>query len=416
MTFNESIRYEQGVLYADSVPVQDIVEQTGTPVYVYSLRRALSNLRRIRAAFVDFDLHVHYSAKANASLAILRTLVAEGAGVDAVSAGEIHAALAAGADASQVVFAGVGKSPAEIHYAVEKGVGWFNVENEAELALIQAAAALRERRVRVALRLNPEVTATTHPYIATGHGGAKFGLTADVIARLLANQADYANLDFAGIHVHVGSQLGDTTATRAGVTKALSLIQPYPAIRTINIGGGMPADYGVDGDLPILSDFAAVLKPLLQDYTVLLEPGRSIIADAGLLVTEILYVKHQAGQTLYIVDGSMTELIRPALYQATHQIVPLVMRDDEAQPVQVVGPVCETTDVLGRDVSLTAMQPGDHLAILTAGAYGMVMASNYNARPRPAEVIVSPHGDSWTMSRRRETWDDLLATQQEEQL
>lgn len=410
---NESIRYAASVLHVDQVALPTLAQQCGTPAYVYSLGRVIANYRRVQWAFAPLGAHIHYSAKANANLRILRTLIAEGAGVDAVSAGEIYRALQAGAVPQDVVFAGVGKTPDEIRWAVEQGVGWFNVENVAECALIDRfAAELGRDSVRVALRLNPDVTANTHPYIATGHGGAKFGLTADAVAGLLARQADYPRLRFAGIHIHIGSQLHDIGATQTAVRKALELIQPYPSIDTVNVGGGLPVAYEVGEELPPVEAFASALAPLLKGYRVLLEPGRSIVADAGLLLTRVLYVKRQAGQTLYIVDGSMTELIRPALYEAHHEIVPVHHLDGAPlHRVNIVGPVCETSDVLGQGVPLPELKAGDLLAVLTAGAYGMVMASNYNARPRPPEIVVEPGGTGWKVARPRETWADMLRSE-----
>jgi diaminopimelate decarboxylase len=404
------------------VPVAEIAAQAGTPVYIYSLRRALENFHHIRKAFASLKPHIHYSAKANANLTLLRTLINAGAGIDAVSGGEIYKALKAGAAGADIVFAGVGKSPTEIQFALEQNVGWFNVENVDECYIINhLAAQLGCPPVQIALRFNPEVTANTHPYIATGHGGAKFGLTAQVITQLLLHQADYPNLKFAGIHIHIGSQLHDINATVQAVQAALELIAPYPEIRAVNIGGGLPVPYKPNQQMPPLEEFAAALTPLLAGYNVILEPGRSIIADAGMLITRILYVKRQAGQTFYITDASMSELIRPALYQAHHEIIPVknalgAQQSAEGNSartlfpleVNIVGPVCETADVLGRDVPLPEMQPGDLLAVLTAGAYGMVMASNYNQRPRPAEAVVSEDGQMWSIARERETWEDLV--------
>lgn len=406
---NESFRYVQGELYSDGVRLQDLAEEYGTPLYVYSLPRALNNYRRIRQAFAPLNAHIHYSAKANANLSVLQALIKWGAGIDAVSAGEIMRALKAGTRPQKIVFAGVGKTPQEIHYAVEQGVGWFNVENVDELDHIEAAAQKTGRdQVRVALRFNPEVTANTHPYIATGHGGAKFGLTAELVRDLYDAHSQWPHLNFAGIHVHIGSQLHDIDATCAAVEKALDLIAPYPFLRTVNIGGGLPVAYHPDDQLPDVESFAQALTPMLAGYDVILEPGRSIIADAGALITQVIYVKRHGGETMIITDASMAELIRPALYEAHHEIVPLT---DLApvQVAQVVGPVCESSDVLGRDVALPDVQPGDLLAVLTAGAYGMVMASNYNARPRPAEVIVTEDGESYRTARRRESWLDLIA-------
>jgi diaminopimelate decarboxylase len=406
---NSSIQYRANELFCDSLSVSQIAKHCGTPVYIYSLRRALENLHHIQAAFNEIQAHIHYSAKANGNLAVLRALIQAGAGVDAVSAGEIHRALLAGASPEQIVFAGVGKTPDELRYGVEQGIGWFNIENVEECRLLNdIAATLKKPSVRVALRLNPEVTANTHPYIATGHGQAKFGLTAEVIHHLLNNQADYPHVRFEGIHLHIGSQLHDTGATLDALEAALDVIAPFPFIKTVNIGGGLPVAYQPGESMPAVEDFAATLSTLLKDYDVLLEPGRSIIADAGILVARVLYVKRQAGQTFLIMDASMTELIRPALYQAHHEIVPVVSNDSERFPVNVVGPVCETTDVLGREVMLPEMLPGDLLAVLTTGAYGMVMASNYNARPRPPEVVVSEDGEHWNIARKRETWDDML--------
>lgn len=409
MALNDSIRYQDGYLWIDRVRAEDLLTQYGSPLYVYSLKRALSNLQRLQAAFAPLGaVEVHYSAKANANLHILRALVQAGAGIDAVSAGEIYRALQAGALPEQIVYAGVGKRADEIAYALEQGIGWFNVENEGELQHIERLAGQMGKQARVALRFNPEVTANTHPYIATGHGGAKFGMTAETIQRLLAQRQTLKATQIAALHVHIGSQLRDTQATLTAVERALEMIASYEDIRTLNIGGGFPAPYQMGEALPEFSDFAQALAPLVRGYQVLLEPGRSIIADAGVLLTRVLYPKYQGGQHLLIVDASMTELIRPALYQAKHSLVALVQTDAPSRLTQVVGPVCETADVLGRDVELPALTEGEGLAILTAGAYGMVMASHYNARPKPAEVVILPDGVTVQLARRRETWADLV--------
>ncbi len=406
---NSSIRYRNGQLYCDSVPVADIIAQVGTPVYIYSLPRALENLRRIQAAFPG--AHIHYSAKANANLTLLAALVRAGAGIDAVSTGEIHRALVAGTPPDQIVYAGVSKTGQDLYYAISHGVGWFNIENVEECHLLNSVACVDDCTVRVALRLNPDVQAQTHRHISTGHGGAKFGLPAETIHDLLERQDLFPNLSFEGIHVHIGSQLHDTAATVAAIKMALKLIKPYPMMRTIDIGGGFPVPYSADEQVPPIEDFAAAIMPLLEGYNVILEPGRSIIADAGMLVTHVQYVKDQGSAKFAICDASMTELIRPALYEAHHDIVPVQQMSGQGEVIQVVGPVCETADVLGRDVPLPPVQPGDHLAILTAGAYGMVMASNYNARPRPPEVMIAEDGETWFVARRRETWDDLIAAE-----
>jgi diaminopimelate decarboxylase len=407
---NESFHRRDGQLYCDFVPLSEIVAQTGTPVFIYSLRRAIHNLTAIQTAFPS--AHIHYSAKANANLAVLRGLIRAGAGIDTVSGGEIHRALLAGVSAQNIVFAGVGKTTNELFFAQEQEVGWINIENPEEARILQAIACTECKAIRVALRFNPDVAANTHPHIATGHGGAKFGMTADAIRALLDRRDEMPHLNYEGIHIHIGSQLHDTAATVQAVQAALDLIRPYPFINTVDIGGGLPALYRVDERLPSPADFAAALLPLLDGYQIILEPGRSIIADAGVLIARVLYSKEQGGQTFLITDTGMTELIRPALYGAHHEVVPMTVNGDfsEGQELKatIVGPVCETTDVIARDVSLPPTHPGDLLAILDAGAYGMVMASNYNARPRPPEVVVAEDGEFWHVARRRETWHDLV--------
>jgi len=409
MVFNSSIRVVDAALMIDDLPVDAIARELETPVYVYSLKRIQENYRRVKAAFEPVGARIHYSAKANSNTAILRTLIDEGAGIDAVSGGEIFRALQAGAVAQDIVFAGVGKTVAEIASAVERGIGWFNVENELELQYLnEAASSIGRQKLQVALRFNPEVSADTHPHISTGHGGAKFGLTVRAIGDALEQPQRYPYLSICGIHVHIGSQLGDTAATIEALAKTNRLISSYPEIQTINLGGGFPGAYRQDQALPSLEKLVKEIAPHLQGYRVLLEPGRAVVADAGILVATVLYVKEQAGKVFYIVDASMTELIRPALYGAHHEIVPLVQADAERVVAQVVGPVCESADVLATDREMARLQVGDRVAIMTAGAYGMAMASNYNSRARPAEVVVAVDGDSWSVSRRRETLEDLL--------
>jgi len=420
---NDHIRYVNHELHCDSVAVREIIAQVGTPAYIYSLPRALANLRRIQTAFSPLNAHIHYSAKANGNLALLRTLVEHGAGIDCVSGGEVFRALRAGCPPENIVLAGVGKTVADSRFAVEQRIGWVNIENVAECAMIDAYAAATGIRQRVALRLNPDVAANTIRQIATGHGGAKFGLSADTITALLDRQADYPHLDFAGIHVHVGSQLGDTSATEQAVRAARAIAERYPSVTTLDIGGGLPVAYRPDTPLPDVSSFAQALAPLVAGYEVILEPGRSIIADAGILVAQVLYTKEHGGQHFVILDTGMTELIRPALYDAHHEIAPIGLLSPQTplqlgegfavRAVEIVGPVCETTDTMAHDRSLPPLAPGDHVALLTAGAYGFVMASNYNARPRPPEVVISPDGSTWRIARPRETWEDLVTRELE---
>lgn len=404
MVLNSSFRYVDGSLLVDDFALETIASEVGTPVYVYSLRRALENYRRLRQAFAPVSAQLHYSVKANANAAILRALLGQGSNFDCVSGGEIQQVLAAGGAARQIVFAGVGKTRAEINVAVERGVGWLNVENALELDYIQAAAERAgAESVRVALRLNPQVTANTHPKIATGHGGAKFGMTAEVIRDLLAKRGKYPRINFAGIHIHIGSQLGDSQSTLRALDKSLDLARSYRQIRTINLGGGLPVAYRLGESVHPLDELVATLASRLGEYRVLLEPGRALVADAGVLLTEVLYVKRQAGQVFYIVDAGMTDLLRPALYDAHHEVLPLRKIAAVGETAQLVGPVCESTDVLARDRPLPPLQVGDRIALMTTGAYGMAMASTYNARALPAEVVVSADGMRWNVHRQPET-------------
>lgn len=362
----------------------------GTPLYVYAEAHILGNIAALKRAFEPLGAHIHYSAKANANLEVLKIIQRAGVGFDAVSEGEIRIARRANFEPHDIVFAGVGKTMKEIAYAVGLGVGWFNVENRLELDYIQHAAEEIDQQVmRVALRLNPDVQANTLDKIATGHGKAKFGLTEDVIADILQHQDNYSKITFDGIHVHIGSQLRDTAGTVAAVRKAITLMKPYPRMRTINIGGGFPVAYTDQDALPPLSAFVDALLPILDGYEVLIEPGRSIVANAGVLLTEVLYIKEQGGTRFAIVDASMTDFIRPALYGATHEIEMVTQRGGKPITTQVVGPVCETTDVLGTDVPLPEdLQVGDILMIRDVGAYGAVMRSQYNARPLAKEIVL----------------------------
>lgn len=408
---NDSFGYKGGELCCDGLPLRVIAEAVGTPVYVYSAARLCHNAARLQRAFAPLGAELHYSLKANANLTLVRLLHQAGLGMDAVSAGEIHRALRAGVDPARIVFAGVGKTPAEIRFALRAKIGWFNVESRDELALLDRLAAEEGDMPRVALRLNPDLQAQTHPHIATGHATAKFGLSPQDVSDLLKTRQVYAHLRVAGIHVHIGSQLGTVAETVEAVRLAQALAAPYPDVRTLNIGGGFPVPYTAGDHYPPPEEFAQALAPLMAGWHVLAEPGRSVIADAGALVIGVVAVKEQGGQRFVIADGGMTDLLRPALYGATHDIVPLQERAEAFAPAVVAGPVCESTDVLHRAALLPPLRAGDRLAVLTAGAYGMAMASNYNLRRRPPEVLVE-NGD-WRVIRRRETWDDLLRLETE---
>lgn len=403
----ESFYYQHDLLYCEDVQLDDIADAVGTPTYVYSLARLKHNTQRLMEAFADLNARYHYSLKANANLSIIRELHRLGLGMDAVSAGEIYRAMRAGVPAKEIVFAGVGKTREELQYALEYDIGWFNVESSQELALLNQQAGYLGKMTQVALRFNPEVEAKTHHHIATGHGGAKFGISADEVRHILAHQSDYPQLKIKGLHVHIGSQLGDVQETVEAVTRAQELLAPYPALKTLNIGGGFPVAYTPEDNYPEPEAFAAALKPHVDGWQLKLEPGRYIVADAGLLLVDVIYTKENGANHFAITTGSMSDLLRPALYEAVHPVWPLIHSDQPTQPTIVTGPVCESADMLNKQAELPPLKTNDRLAVMMAGAYGFVMASNYNQRPRPAEVLV--RGSVWEVIRRRETWEDLVA-------
>ncbi len=398
------LRYERGSLTLDGVALQSIALAAGTPAYVYSQRQILAQLGRLRAAFAPLAPAFHYSLKANANGHLVRLLVEAGCGCDAVSAGEVFMALRAGCAPERIVFAGVGKTAAEIREALARGVGWINIENADELDRVNRLAGESGRRARVALRLNPALQADTHRHIATGHEGAKFGIPLPEARALLARRDRYANLEIAGLHIHIGSQLGRPDESAAAARIALEVAAEF-GLGHLNLGGGFPVAYEESAAVPV-EDFAGALLPVLagQGVGVAFEPGRYLVAEAGVLLAEVQYVK-RGGRTV-VLDAGMTDLIRPALYGARHPIWPLRQAEAGPEPVQVVGPICESTDVLHPGAALPALEPGDYVAVGVAGAYGMSMVSTYNGRPRPVEALVD--GDRWRVIRRRETFEDLV--------
>ena len=330
-----------------------------------------------------------------------------GAGFDVVSGGELFRALHAGADPATIVFAGVGKTRDELVYAIDQGVGWINVESAQELAVLDQIAATRSCRSSIALRVNPSVEADTHHHIATGGYRSKFGIDVDEARSILQNANRYSHLDIAGLHIHIGSQLATPDGTVAAIERILPLTEVHP-IHLLDLGGGFPVGYRPTDRFPEPAEFAARLIPLLKDrsFQIAIEPGRSISADAGALIATVQYVKLRNSRRVVVVDASMTELIRPALYNAYHHIEAVKRRASVDEFADIVGPVCESADVLGADRPLPNVQRGDRIIIFTAGAYGLSMASNYNSRPRPAEVLVE--GSTHRLIRRRETWEDLI--------
>ena len=402
-----------GELWAAESRVADLVVEFGSPLYVYDAGVIEAAYRRVESAFAGADILLAYSVKANSNLEILKRLKALGAGADIVSHGELHRCLAAGFSPSDVVFAGVGKTEVEMEAALEVGILAFNVESAEELQALGRVAERLGRTAPVALRVNPDIVADTpHEYTRTGDGASKFGIPVDRILDLYRWAADQPSLEVRGIDVHIGSQILDPEPYTRALAQVLDLATEVRAeginLDFVDLGGGFGVGYEGEDGLSV-EDLAAIVVPRVAEtgLRLILEPGRFIVGQAGILVTKVLYVKHSGSKTFVVTDGGMTELIRPSHYQGFHRIEPVISREEAAREVvDVVGPICETGDFLARDRVLQMPAQGDLLAVQTTGAYGFVMASNYNSRRRPAEVVVN--GTEVTLARRRETLDDLL--------
>jgi diaminopimelate decarboxylase len=404
--------YRDGVLFCEELRVQDIAEEFGTPFYLYSRNTFVRHFQVVDRAFSGTPHLVCFSVKANSNIAVLRLLGNEGAGADVVSAGELFRALKAGIDPKKIVFAGLGKTAAEIEYALRQGILMFNVESSQELLLIDQIAQNLGMQAPIALRVNPDVDPKTHQYIATGLKQSKFGI------QLKEAMAEYEvarrlpGLNPVGVHQHIGSQILESGPFEESVQKISDLARNLRElgidIQYINIGGGFGIQY-TDESAPAPDQYATALAPLLADSgcTIVLEVGRMISGNAGILVTRVLYNKQGEEKRFVVADAAMNDLMRPSLYQAVHQISPVVQEDGAGEvKVDVVGPVCESADFLAQDYDMPEVKPGDLLAVFTAGAYGFSMSSNYNSRPRVPEILVS--GSEAYVIRRRETLEDLV--------
>ncbi|MGH7513127.1 MAG: diaminopimelate decarboxylase [Gemmatimonadales bacterium] len=401
-----------GALVMAGVSLGDIARAAGTPVYVYNAGAIRERYRALDSALAALPHRICYAVKANSTLAVLRLLRDLGAGADIVSGGEMARALAAGFPADRIVFSGVGKAAGELREAVRARLGHLNVESVEELHRLGDIADEERADVAVGIRVNPDVTTETHPYISTGKSGIKFGVPVDQVPAAADFIAAHPRLRLTTLAMHLGSQLSDTDPFRQGIARLLELAallraDGRHALEVLDIGGGLGIRYhheqAMDPDR-----FAAAVAPLLAPtgYTVYLEPGRFLVGSAGVLVTEVLYRKHSGGKEFIVVDAGMNDLVRPSHYQAYHEIVAVDAADRPSIRADVVGPVCETGDFLALDREVPDVAAGDHLAVLGAGAYGFVMASNYNSRPRAAEVVVD--GDRWWVARARETVEQLF--------
>jgi diaminopimelate decarboxylase len=406
----------KSALHCGKVSLESLARKFGTPLYVYSADQILERVQLFQQAFARRDHLVCYAVKANSSLAILKLLAEKGAGFDIVSGGELERVRVAAPDAiNRVVFSGVGKTSAEIDQTLHAGILEFNVESEAELELLAARGRKLKTKARFALRVNPDVFAETHPYISTGLREHKFGIDIRQALRIYKRVAGNRWLEAHGVSVHIGSQIRSVDPFGAAMERVNKLVRQLKsagiAISVVDAGGGLGIDYhdgGFDAAAK-LHEYAAALDQALEGFTgrLLLEPGRFLVAQAGALVARVLHVKRNGTKTFVITDAAMNDLIRPALYQAYHEIVPVRPRAGNARDVDVVGPVCETGDFFARDRALKPLRPGGLVALLDAGAYGMAQSSNYNSRLRAAEVLVE--GRTARLIRRRETIADLLA-------
>jgi diaminopimelate decarboxylase len=429
-----AFHYHDGRLRCEAVDLEQIAARFGTPLYVYSASTILGHYQRLHSALAELDHLICYAVKANSNRAVLQLLVREGAGFDIVSGGELYRVIAAGGDPRLCTFAGVGKSREEIEYALEQHVFSFNVESEAELAYINRIAADKNVRAPIALRVNPDVEAGSHKYVSTGRSENKFGIALDRVAEVYDSAAAMSHIDIRGVQMHIGSQITDAQPFAAAIAKVAPLVRELKQrynIEFLSIGGGMGITYEAAvasgrGDWWIgrenpehhkpltIDDYARAIVPPLRELgvRVLLEPGRLLVGNAGVLLTRVQYIKETGQKKFVIVDAGMNDLIRPALYQSYHEIVPV--REPVSsivEPVDVVGPVCESGDFFAQDREIPQLHAGDLAAIMSAGAYGFVMASNYNSRPLPAEVMI--HGDNCALVRQRQTYADLVRGEQD---
>ena len=404
-------RYRHGELYAEDVPVREIAEAYGTPLYIYSYQTLLRHFRAYDDAFEGIPHVICFALKANSNSAILRLLAKQGGGADVVSGGEVFRALKAGIPSRKIVYAGVGKTEEEIGYALKSKILMFNVESEQELMEIDRVAGTLKLKAPISLRVNPDIDPETHPYISTGLRKHKFGIPIEDAFEYYNRAKNLRNTQIVGIHKHIGSQITKVSPFVDALKKTLLLVDELNGhgvhIQYLDIGGGLGITYK-DEEPPVPQTLARNLMPMLMGrrLTLIMEPGRSIVGNAGILVTRVLYLKKGEEKDFVIVDAGMNDLIRPSFYDAYHQVQPVKKRRRRGMLADVVGPICESGDFLAKEREITSVMRGEYLAVMSAGAYGFTMSSNYNSRPRVAEVLVK--GGDFALVRKRETYRDLI--------
>ncbi len=411
--------YRSGVLHAEAVAITRIAAEVGTPFYCYSTATLARHFQVFTEGLAGLNATVCFAVKANSNVAVIRTLVSLGAGCDVVSGGELLIALKAGAAPAKIVFSGVGKTEAELRLALSHNVGQINVESEAELDTLSRVASSLGKTVRIALRVNPDVDAGTHDKISTGRKEDKFGIEWATAPKLYRKASQLPGIDASAVAVHIGSQITELAPFEAAFKRVRELVQQLRAdgidIRHLDLGGGLgvPYDHNSNTMPPSPEEYGAMVKRVFDgiDCSFTFEPGRLIVANAGIMVSEIISIKDSSARRFVIVDAAMNDLVRPAMYGARHDIIPVQESSSATAPVDVVGPICETTDCFAKAYPLPAsLKAGDLVAFLTAGAYGAVMASSYNARPLVPEVLVS--GDQYAVVRRRPSFEDMMALEQ----
>jgi diaminopimelate decarboxylase len=404
-------KYKNSELYAEEVPITEIVKKVGTPLYIYSHRTLLGHLNAFKKAFKNYPHIICFALKANSNIVLMRLLAKNGSGADVVSGGELFIALKAGIPAKKIVYAGVGKTEEEITYALKSRILMFNVESADELKAIDHIAGTLKMKAPIALRVNPDIDTPTHPYISTGLKKHKFGIPIEKALEHYTLANKLPNIKILGIHKHIGSQITTTAPFVDALKKILSLIHTLTSqgitIKYLNIGGGLGIPYNND-ITPHPKDLAKAILPLLKGYNfkLILEPGRAIAGNAGILITKVLYLKKQRKKEFVIVDAGMNDLIRPSLYDAFHNILPVKKNKRPEIVVDIVGPICESGDFLAKRRKINRPLQGDLLAVMSAGAYGFSMSSNYNSRPKVAEVLVK--GKDFFIIRERERYRDLI--------
>jgi len=407
--------YRHNNLYCESVSIEELARKYGTPLYVYSRNTLISHYRKIKEAFRQINPLICFSVKANSNISICRALVKEGAGLDIVSGGELYRALKTGAPSRKIVYAGVGKTEKEIELAMRRHILFFNVESIPELELINKIAGKLGVRQKVAIRINPDIKAKTHKYITTGHGENKFGIDFKTAGNIFLRRVLYKNLNISGIHMHIGSQIVDAKPFIRAMERVAVFMKGLEGhgcrVQWLNIGGGLGIIYTKERP-QTAGEYAKAILPILKKTmaNIIMEPGRFIAGNAGALITRVQYIKETPSKNFAIVDAAMNDLIRPSLYGAHHEILPVRSRSysgsKDIRVFDVVGPVCESGDFLGKGRKFIGLRAGDLLSVMGAGAYGFSMSSNYNSRPRVAEVMVE--GSRIKLIRRRETYQDLL--------